>query len=53
MRTPVRHRAVGVLEAISDAEDASPTILEPPLNDVVDPATLDRLFEPTATDDSA
>ncbi|WP_306060866.1 HalOD1 output domain-containing protein [Natronococcus wangiae] len=41
-----------VLEAIVDAEDVSPTALEPPLNDVVDPAALDRLFEPTAADDS-
>ncbi|UHQ97992.1 hypothetical protein HYG81_20390 (plasmid) [Natrinema zhouii] len=41
-----------VLEAIADAEDVSPITLEPPLNDVVDPAALDRLFEPTAADDS-
>lgn len=41
-----------VLEAIADAEGVSPTALEPPLNDVVDPASLDRLFEPTATGDS-
>lgn len=41
-----------VLEAIADAEDVSPATLEPPLNDVVDSAALNRLFEPTATDDS-
>ncbi|MFC6769890.1 HalOD1 output domain-containing protein [Natrinema soli] len=41
-----------VLEAIADAEDVSPIALEPPLNDVVDPAALDRLFEPTDADDS-
>ncbi|UHQ95170.1 HalOD1 output domain-containing protein [Haloterrigena alkaliphila] len=41
-----------VLEAIAGAEGVSPTALEPPLNDVVDPAALDRLFEPTATNAS-
>ncbi|AEH39441.1 HalOD1 output domain-containing protein [Halopiger xanaduensis] len=42
-----------VLEEIADAEDVSPAALEPPLNEVIDPTALDRLFEPTATDDSA
>lgn len=41
-----------VLEEIADAEDVTPADLEPPLNDVVDPAALDQLFEPTTTDDS-
>ncbi|WP_126664273.1 HalOD1 output domain-containing protein [Haloterrigena salifodinae] len=40
-----------VLEAIVDAEGVSLTSLEPPLNDVVDPAALDRSFEPTSTGD--
>lgn len=31
-----------VLEEIADAEDVTPAALEPPLDDVVDPAALDR-----------
>lgn len=42
-----------VLEEIAANEGVSPTALEPPLNDVVDPAALNRLFEPTGTGDSA
>ncbi|MCW8173364.1 HalOD1 output domain-containing protein [Natrialba swarupiae] len=36
-----------VVEQVADAEDVTPGSLEPPLNDVVDPTALDRLFEPT------
>lgn len=39
-------------ERFANAGGVSPVALEPPLNDVVDPAAMDRLFEPTATDDS-
>ncbi|WP_265109854.1 HalOD1 output domain-containing protein [Halosolutus halophilus] len=41
------------LEVIADAEGVAPADLEPPLNEVVDAAALDRLFEPVAADDSA
>lgn len=41
-----------VLEKIADREGVSLTALELPLYNVVDPVALDRLFEPTATDDS-
>ena len=37
-----------VVEAVAEADGVDPASLEPPLNDVVDAAALDRLFEDTA-----
>lgn len=39
--------SLAVIEAASEIIDTDPTQLEPPLNDVVDPDALDRLFERT------
>lgn len=36
-----------IICAVAEAEGTSPLHLDPPLHDVVDPDTLDRLFAPT------
>lgn len=37
-----------VVEAVAEAKDVDPVEVTPPLNDVVDPEALDRLFESSA-----
>lgn len=36
-----------IIHAVAEAEGISPTRLDPPLDDVIDPDTLDRRFAPT------
>lgn len=39
-----------IVNAVAEAEGTSPLQLDPPLNDVIDPDTLDRLFAPSRDD---
>lgn len=45
-RSPETARSVSetVVERVAEALDESPTTLDPPLNDVIDPEALDRIF---------